>query len=54
MTSVSNPPVDERLVKELASLTFVAEATSVLLLEPPGVGKTHLAVGLTLRAIESG
>ena len=35
------PSIDERLVKELANLAFVAEATNVLLLGPPGVGKTQ-------------
>ena len=48
------PSVDERLVKELANLAFVAEATNILLLGPTGVGKTHLAVALALKAIESG
>ena len=48
------PAIDERLVKELANLAFVAEATNVLLLGPPGVGKTHLAIVLALRAIENG
>ena len=47
------PSVDERLVKELANLAFAAEATNVLLLGPPGVGKTHLAIALALRAIEN-
>ena len=48
------PSIDEWLVKELANLAFVAEATNVLLLGPPGVGKTHLAIALALRAIENG
>jgi len=48
------PSIDERQVKELASLAFVAEADNLVLLGPPGVGKTHLSVGLGLKAIEQG
>ena len=48
------PSIEERQVKELANLAFVAEATNILLLGPPEVGKTHLAIDLALKAIERG
>lgn len=48
------PSVDKRLVKELSTLSFVANGHNLILLGPPGVGKTHLAVGLGLKAIEQG
>jgi DNA replication protein DnaC len=48
------PSIDQRQVRELATLSFVADAANVILLGPPGVGKTHLAVGLAIRAIEHG
>ena len=40
------PSVNERQLRDLASLRFVANAENVLFLGPPGVGKTHLAVSL--------
>jgi len=48
------PSVDERQIRELATMAFVANATNVLFLGPPGVGKTHLAVALGLKGIEQG
>lgn len=48
------PSISKRLVQELASLQFLETATNVVLLGPPGVGKTHLACGLSLKAIEAG
>ena len=44
------PSVDERRLRELATLRFVANAENVLLLGPPGVGKTHLAIALGVQA----
>ena len=37
------PSIDERQIRELRTLRFVHEASNVILLGPPGVGKTHLA-----------
>jgi len=48
------PSVDERQVRELATLRFVSDASNVILLGPPGVGKTHLALGLAVEAIAGG
>jgi len=48
------PSVSERLIRELASLAFLQTATNVVLLGPPGVGKTHLACGLAVAALEAG
>ncbi len=50
----AQPSVDRKLVEELASLRFLEDATNVLLIGPPGVGKTMLAVGLGWAAVEAG
>ena len=41
-------------MKGLANLAFVAETTNILILGPPDVGKTHLAIALALKAIGKG
>jgi DNA replication protein DnaC len=48
------PSLDPKVVRELATGRFLADADNVLLLGPPGVGKTHLAVALGLRACALG
>lgn len=48
------PSIDKRQIDELATLAFTARAENVILMGPPGVGKTHLAVGLALKALETG
>ncbi|HEY3488743.1 MAG TPA: IS21-like element helper ATPase IstB [Candidatus Deferrimicrobiaceae bacterium] len=48
------PSVDQKLVKELGTGRFIANGENVLLFGPPGVGKTHLAIGLGRAAVETG
>src|SRR5207248_565121 len=48
------PSIDERQIRELRTLRFVHEASNVILLGPPGVGKTHLAVALAEAGIQAG
>ena len=42
------------MVNELGTLRFLEDATNVLFIGPPGVGKTMLAVGLGRAAVEAG
>ncbi|MBI1783940.1 ATP-binding protein [Candidatus Sumerlaeota bacterium] len=44
----AQPSLDRRLIEELASGRFMEEGRNVVLLGPPGVGKTHLAIALGL------
>ena len=49
-----NKSVKKNVIFELATGKFIAEARDVLLLGPPGVGKSHLSQALGLRAIKLG
>ncbi len=48
------PGLSERLLWELADLSFVQTATNVIFLGPPGVGKTHLSLALAVKALAAG
>ena len=46
--------VDRSLITELGTCRFLETATNVLMIGPPGVGKTHLSVGLARAAAHAG
>ena len=48
------PELDPKRLAELRSLRFVQNKVSSLILGPPGVGNTHLAVGLAMEALRAG
>ncbi|MGH8989315.1 MAG: IS21-like element helper ATPase IstB [Acidimicrobiales bacterium] len=50
----AQPSIDEKLVRELGTLRFIEDATNVLFIGPPGVGKTMLAVALGHAAVGAG
>jgi DNA replication protein DnaC len=49
-----NPKVPRQLIADLATARFVSEHGGVLLIGPPGTGKSHIAVALTVAAIQAG
>ena len=50
----AQPSVDRSLVNELGTLRFLEDATNLLFIGPPGVGKTMLTVALGRAAVEAG
>jgi DNA replication protein DnaC len=46
--------IDPHLIAELGTCRYLESATNILLIGPPGVGKTHLAVGLARAAAHTG
>jgi DNA replication protein DnaC len=49
-----NPSISRQQIKGLATTAFVANHDNILMIGPPGVGKTHIAVALSIEAIHKG
>jgi DNA replication protein DnaC len=48
------PSLDQKQLQQVATCHFIEHGEHVVILGPPGVGKSHLAIGLGLNAIERG
>ena len=49
-----NPSINRQQIKKLATSAFVANRENILMIGPPGVGKTHLATAFSIEAIHKG
>jgi DNA replication protein DnaC len=49
-----HPQLDKKAVMALFDLTFLTNHENVIFLGPPGVGKTHLAIALAIKACSHG
>jgi len=47
------PQINEKLIRELSGLEFLNTGKNVLFVGPPGVGKTHLAISLGIKACQA-
>lgn len=47
------PKINEKLIRELATLEFLTTAKNILFIGAPGVGKTHLAIALGIKAAQA-
>jgi DNA replication protein DnaC len=48
------PGFDQRRIETLSTCGFIREHETILIQGPPGIGKTHLAVAMGVKAVECG
>ncbi len=49
-----NPSIDREKIRMLATCEFIRRRETILLLGPPGTGKSHLATALGVKAVQNG
>ena len=50
----AQPSAERPLVEHLAQLSWITDAANVCFLGPPGTGKSHLAIALSIKACQAG
>lgn len=48
------PSIEKSVIEDLATLRFIHNAENLVLLGPPGVGKSHIAIALGIEAVKAG
>jgi DNA replication protein DnaC len=48
------PSVDRKKLQELVMCRFIEHGDNMVFLGPPGTGKTHVAIALSLKAVQQG
>jgi DNA replication protein DnaC len=48
------PSIERTVIEDLATLRFIHNTENLILLGPPGVGKSHIAIALGIKAVKAG